>query len=336
MPEIVPPAQVMMLPPALRARVHDEVLAGRPSRTARLDRLLHLVLDAQGLALGYREDATLSVAQAYAQRSANCVSFTLMFVALGREAGLDVFAQEIRKTLSWRQDGDTFYRNDHINAGVRIGSRVYEVDFARNAVIALAAPVPVSDQRLLAHYYNNLAMQQMAQGQLAVAMTHMRTTLLLDPAYAPHWSNAGVLHLRQGDLQAAEHAYAQALALDPRHLSTLQNLTGLWRRRGDRERENEFRLRLERELQRDPLHHFLQAENHERSGDYANAIRHYQSAIRLHQGEHRFHAAIARAYQRSGDRRRAIKALARAHAFSHGAARAAYAAQLAELRQMAK
>lgn len=324
--------QVMALPPALQARLHAEVLADNPSQTRRLERLAEFMFDAQGLDMVYQEDATHSVEQAYATRTANCLSFTLLFLALAREAGLDAYPQEIGETLAWRQHDGVIYRNNHVNAGVRIGGRVFVVDVAGDSIIAKKIPARVSDQRLLAHYYNNLAVDDLAKGKMTSALRNMAAALELDPGYAPHWSNAGVLHLRDGDATAAEQAYTRALAIDPLDSSALFNMAGLSHRNGDRRREAEFRRRLAHVQQRDPFHHFLQAKDFERAGDYPHAIEHYRRAIRLHRGEHRFHSALAHAYLQAGDTRRAAKALASAQAYSDGSTRAAYQSQLDGLR----
>lgn len=331
-PQAAPPSQVMLLPPALRARIREEVLAGDASQHTRFNRLLHLVFDDNGLDLVYQDDATVSVEQAYATRTANCLSFTMLFIALAREAGLDAYPQEIRETLAWHQDSGILYRVDHINAVVRIAARGYVVDIAGDSVIALREPARVSDQRLLAHYYNNLAMRELEQDQIAPALFNMRTALELDPGFATNWSNAGVLYLRNGDEAAAERAYAKALALEPGNTSALINMANLAQRRGEHDRETQFRERLQRQQKKDPFFHFLQAAEYEHAGDFQRAIEHYQRAIGLHDGEHRFYAALAHAYVLAGDTRQAIKALTRAVWLSTGKTRAEYQSQLDALR----
>lgn len=326
------PTQLMALPPELRQRLHEEVIAGADAPRQRLERLVAFMLAEDGLRIAYDEDATHSVAQTYATRRANCLSFTLLFVAMARAVGLDAGPQEIGETLSWRQEGGTLYRNSHVNTGVRIDGRHYTVDVMGEQLIARDRPLPVPDTRLLAHYFNNLAMATLAERDTAAGLPLMATALSLDGDYAPLWSNAGVLHLHSGDVAAAERAYARALLLDPEDDGALFNMIGLARRLGDARREAEFRRRLARVQQRDPLHQFMQAMDHERNGDYGRAIDHYLRAIRLHRGEHRFHAALARAYLKAGDTRRAGRALARAQALSAGSAHAAYRAQLQELR----
>ena len=332
--QVEPPAQVMVLPPALRARVQEDVLAGSPSQETRLNRLLHLVFDKGGLGLIYQDDATESVAQVYATRTANCLSFTLFFVALAREAGLDVYPQEIRQTVGWHEDNGIFYRVDHINASVRIGHEDYQVDTAHDSIIALHKPERVSDQRLLAHYYNNLAMRDLEKAQIAPALQIMSTALELDPDNATNWSNAGVLYASDGDEDAAERAFAKALALEPTNTSALANMANLAHRLGDYNRETELRQRLERLQQSDPLFHFILAAEYEQAGDYSRAIEHYERAIHLHNHEPRFHAALAHVYALTGDTPQAIKALTRAKWFSTDTSRAKYQSQIDELRKL--
>lgn len=329
-------AEVMALPPELRTRLQDEVIAKSRGNLQQLERLVDFMFDKHGLAMEYQYDATHTVAQAFTTRKANCLSFTLLFVAMAREAGLDVYAKEIEETLEWRQEESTVYRTNHINSEVRIGARRYSVDVGRDAVIARHSPKPVSDERLLVHYYNNRAAELMAQGAMAAALPYMQTSLALDPAYATSWSNAGVVYLRNDDRTSAEHAYMKALELDPLHAGALFNMVGLYQGSGDRKREDEFRRRLEKAQLKDPFHQFLLAAEYEKQGDYPLAVDHYKRAIRLYDGEHRFYFGLARSYLHMGDARRAGRALTRAHALSDDATRGLYQAKLDKLKQISR
>lgn len=333
--EAAPPWAVMVMPPELRQRVHEEVLSRPVSQRERLNQLLHFMLDADALGIVYDERATHSVAQTYATRRANCLSFTLLFLAIARETGLDVHAQEIENTLSWRQEDNTIYRNNHVNARVSVNGLQFVVDILGSNLIAGSRPVLISDQRLLAHYYNNLAMDELARGSPAAGLRLMEDALAADASYAPLWSNAGVLHVHSDDLAAAGVAYQKALELDPREAGALINMVSLARRLGDTRREEEFRRRLVRVQQKDPLYQFMRGLDLERTGDYTRAIAHYRRAIRLYPGEHRFYSAQARAYLKAGDPKRAGNALKRAQALTDGATRAAYQAQLQALEQRA-
>lgn len=331
-PTIATPAQIMALPPELRARVHAEVIRPPDTRTERFERLVDFMFEPAGLGMTYQDEPTPTVSEAYASRKANCLGFTLLFLALAQEAGVDAWPQEIRETLSWRQQDRTIFRSSHVNAGVRIGPRTFTVDVARDAVIARYEPEFISREKLLAHYYNNLSIEALARGQLDAALRYMDEVLSLDARNPGHWTNAGVLRLRAGDIDAAERAYRHALSINPREAGALFNMVSLSQRRGDAAGEIEYRERLTRVQRKDPFYHFLIAMDFERNGAYAEAIDHYQRAIHWHRDEHRFFAALARVYLLSGDTERAGKALQRAQALSQGTMRAAYGAKLDRLR----
>lgn len=330
-PAATPPPTAV--PPELRQRLHDEVLSTPSGRRQRIEQLLHFMIDPDALGIVYDEAATNSIAQTYATRKANCLSFTLLFLALAREAGLEAHGQEIRNTLSWHQEQGTIYRSNHVNAGVRIGGRSLTVDTSGDTVITGERPAAISEERLLAHYYNNLAMEQLARGDIAAGLRLMDAALAKAPDYAALWSNLGVLHMRNQDITAAERSYLKALKLDPEDDGAIFNMLSLAQRQGDTGREAEFRRRLSRVQQKDPLHHFMLGMNYERRDDYAKAIVHYQRAIHLYRGEHRFYAALAQAHLKAGDPKRAGKALLRARALAPESTRAAYTARLQELKR---
>jgi Flp pilus assembly protein TadD len=334
-PETAPPSpeQVMAVPSPLRAQLQAEVIDPARGDLDRLQRLVRFLDDDQrGLGLQYREDATHTVAEAYLDRQANCVTYTLMFLALARLAGLEAYPQEIEETLSWQQLGDIVYRGNHVNVRARAGRRYYLVDVGSDSVVGRHPAKRISMQRALAQYYNNRAVVLLSEQRMSAALVHAGIARELDPEYPISWSNTGVLRLRSGDRSGAERAYLTALRLDPDNASALFNLVGLYQRSGDREREAPLRKRLEKVEQKDPFHHYLLAVEYEKRGDGARAVEHYLRAIRLHGDEHRFYSGLARAYLLDGNPRRARRALLRALSLaSDQATRASYQARLEQL-----
>lgn len=310
------PEQVMVVPPELRAQLQRQVIDAGGSGRSRLERLVGFLFQKSGLGMEYSVDATLTVEQAYRTRKANCLTFTLLTVALAREAGLQAYGQELDDIVAWRVNDGLIYRFNHVNAGITIGRLRLTVDVARDLVMARDPPKPVSDQRLLALYYNNRAAELLGGASPATAAPYMAMALQLAPRYANAWANAGVLRLRQGDPQAAERDYLKALAIDHDHASALSNLVVLYRNNGDEARRAIYARRLEKLQIKDPYFQFLQAEGDEKQGDYASAVQHYRRAIRLYDGDSRFYFGLARAYQQLGEARRARQAMGRAAALS--------------------
>lgn len=328
------PAEVMALPEPLRQRFHAEVLATPRAPDQRLRRIVEFLFAPEGLGMSYDIDANHTVAESYATRRANCLSFTLLAIALAREAGLEAYGQQIDETLAWRQEEDTLYRTHHVNAGVRIRTRQLTVDVAWDQVIARKPPRRIDDQRLLVHYYNNRAADLLESGRLQDALRYARVAQTLDPGYAVTWSNTGVLHLRNGDPRQAEQHYQHALRLDPMNPGALANLAAHYLRTGDTAAAASLQERLRKVQARDPFHHYLLGVRHEREGNLELAVRDYRTAIRLFPDEHRFHFGLARAYFQLGDARRAGKALARAEQLSEGGNRQLYHAKLDALRRL--
>ncbi|MEZ0469761.1 tetratricopeptide repeat protein [Luteimonas salinilitoris] len=328
--------QVMRVPPELRAQLHEHVVSRSRSEEHRLRLLAEFVFAEEGLALEYENGNTRTVEQAWRSGKVNCLSFSLLFTALAREAGLEAYVQEIDKVLAWYQEEGIVYNSSHVNVGVRTGSQRSTVDVSGGAIIARHRPVAISEDRALAHFYGNRGAELMAAGALEPARIHMVAAITLDPDYATNWSNFGVLHLRGGDIAAAERAYIRALELDPMHAAALFNIVGLYRRNGDAKRTAEFQARLEKAQLADPFHQFLLANEYESRGDYARAVDHYRRAIRLHDKEHRFHFGLARTYLLMGEKRRASRSLSRARALSDDEDRARYQAKLDRLSRGAR
>ncbi len=337
------PEQIMAIPPALEQRVREEVIAPSRSPEQRVQRLMELVFqprapaaaEAPDAALRYDTAATLTVAEAWRQRRANCLSFTLLFMALAREAGIEADVQEVGRVVTWYQEQGVVYNAGHVNVGLRVNGRRGTLDLDQDVLYDRRGPRPVSDQRALAHFYNNRGAELLAEGQVAAAREHFQVALQQEARFAPAWNNLGVLETRAGDTAAAAAAFDRALAIDPDLPSTLANASALYLRIGDNARAARLDARLRREHERDPFYQFIQGVEAERRADYAAAIHYYRHAVRLYGSAHQFHFGLARAYSLSGDNRRAVRELERARELgSSDHLRAIYQAKLEALRRL--
>jgi len=311
---VVPQAeQVMAVPDELRAEVRRRVVEPGGTRSEQLERLAGYVFGDDGLALEYDNEVTRTVAQVYQDRKANCLSFTLLFVALAREAGLEAQVQEVGEVLAWYQDEGVIYNANHVNVGVRTSMQWQVVDVDTNILAARNRPRSIDDRRAMAHFHNNRGAELMAAGDNAGAHALLQASLKDDMGFVPAWNNLGVLLLREGDERGAERAYLTALRLKKDHAATLSNLVTLYRRNGDSAMERRYAWRLDRVQRTDPFHQFMMALECENTGDYDCAIARYRRAITLQGEEHQFHFGLARVYFLSGDLARAQRELGRAY-----------------------
>lgn len=322
------PATLLALPEELRHRFHHEVLSRSASPSRRLELMMSFLFDESGLGMHYAADATHDVSGAYRTRQANCLSFTLLTIALAREAGFDAYGQRLDQVLAWQQQDNNLVLSNHVNAGIRIHHRQYTVDVARDSVIAHGSPERVDDTQLAALFHSNRAMERVLDGDVAGALPRALRSLELDPASATLWNNAGVAHLRNGDAASAIAAYERAIQLDPGHSGALFNLAQSYQREGNENQARQLLDRAQRVLERNPFHHFLLGFAAEKRGDLTAAHGHYRRAIRLHGREHRFHFALARVQVGLGEQRDALRSLRRARELGGDTERLRYQSKL--------
>jgi hypothetical protein len=186
-PTIPTPQQVFAIPPAMRDMLRTQVINRSYSREQRLQALVEMIFDRHGLDLQYDADATFTVSEIWQQRRANCLAFTLMFVALAREAGIQARVQEVGQVVSWYQDQaqGLVYSVGHVNAGVGFAGRFATVDLDRNVLYDRRGPLPISQARALAHFYNNRGAERMASGDLVGARAFFDAALAQDAASPP-------------------------------------------------------------------------------------------------------------------------------------------------------
>lgn len=327
----VAPAQVLEIPPALMEDFRLQVLSKSHVPHRRLELLAKYLFLPGGLGIKYDHNATYTVAQAYEHRLANCLTFTLLTVALAREARLEAYGQDMSESLVWVQDETATYRTTHVNAGIRIDARRFTLDVASDQVLSRNPPRRIADARLLAQYYNNRSAELMAQGQLELALAYSKVAVQQDPLYSAVWNNGGVYFGRTEQPREAERYYLRALELNADDASALTNLSQLYLRTGEIDKARPLQKRLRVVQDHNPFHQFMLALSAEHRGELEDANRFYRRAIRLHRNEHRFHFGLARTYFKLGKPEAASRALLRARELSEGATRNIYQAKLDNL-----
>jgi len=333
-PASVPtPEQVVAIPPPMREMLQKQVIARRNSREQRLQALVEMIFDRQGLDLQYDPNATHTITEIWQRRRANCLAFTLMFVTLAREAGIQARVQEVDRVVSWYQDQNqgVVYSVGHVNAGIQVEGRTGTVDLDRNVLYDSRGPHPITAARALAHFYNNRGAERMAVGDLQGAHAFFAAALAQDGRFASTWNNVGVLDNREGDLRGARVALETALRLEPRHDAALTNTAALYRRIGLPVQASALERQLQSVQRTDPFVQYMLGAQAERNGDLGASIRYYRRAVRLYDTAHQFHFGLARAYFLSGQIQRADRELLRAQALGGTSEQARYQAKLDSL-----
>jgi Flp pilus assembly protein TadD len=286
----------------------------KPNQAPRelLGALMTAVFGKRGLDIIYENTGTKTAIETFRSRSGNCLSFTILFIAMARHLGLNAYFQEVGEVISWDRRGDVVLLNQHMFVEVEMENAKVRVDFLPGAEKRYRLIRRISDRRAQAHYYNNLGVETLAAGDTALARAYFLKALEADERFSNAWTNLGVAYRLLGELELAEESHLRAMEIDPNGPTAITNLASLYLASGRQEQAEPLLRKVDDHLQRNPYHHFRLGRNAAYGGETSTAIRHFKEAIRRMPEEAEFHAALAEAYLQAGDRAGAEASLRRA------------------------
>lgn len=313
------PAEVIALTPEMR-RFVERAVARDTSEMRRTRALARAILSPGTLGVRYDAAGTRTAAETFRAQAGNCLSLSLLFAAMARELGIDATFQEVRVAPQWDRRGNTVFSTRHINVVGELGHAMdYEMDFYPELARGGIGRRPLTDAEAVGQYYNNMAAEHLAAGELASAYVYLVTAIEVAPRLDYAWTNLGVLYQRNGQMQAAEAALRHALRLDRRNTSAMSNLARLLRAGGDAEESSALVRRLQRLQRRNPYYQFALAEQAEHRGELDAALAHLDRAIELKPGERLFYDRAAAIARRAEDAERRSAYLAAATALGEAA-----------------
>lgn len=256
-----------------------------------------------GRHLLYDAEATLSAEQAFQQRRANCLSYTMLFVALAREVGIPATFNEVDIPPIWELgDDQTLLLYRHINARIVLTPSQYQiVDVGGEDYSPRYDQRTLTDQAALAQFYNNRAVELRLQHRHGVALRYQLRSLELLPDAGYLWANLSSLYLRDGQLRAASIAITQALVLEPRSVSSYNTAADIHAQLGNTQLAAYFHKRAQAYLEQNPHYHFQLALTALKERDELRAYRETRQAILLSPTDPRFFFLAAELLQRFGD-----------------------------------
>jgi len=263
--------------------------------------LAYASLDPYLLNFDYDPLVTLPADQAFLARKGNCLTFSSMFIAMARDAGLTSWYQEVKVPPKWSTANDTLLVSMHVNAVVRDRGREYVVDVSRRKKQPVEQSRKMSDIEARGQYYNNLGADALVVEDLALAYAYFKKALQTDNTLAYVWSNLGVVMRRNGQTEDSILAYQTSLLLDPQQAVALNNLYTIYSEDGEIELAREIEARVERNRSRNPyyLHHLAEVAIEEQR--YSDAIPLLNKSISIESNEYRFYYTLAQAQYLTGE-----------------------------------
>jgi hypothetical protein len=137
----------------------------------------------------YDTELTLTAAEAFTSRRGNCLSFTSMFVAMARSAGIPTFLMSVRRDPEVDRDGSLVVVNRHVVAGYRgASSEVHIFDFYVTTTEPYIQRRTIDDVTATAMFHTNLGGDAIRRGDLG-AVRNLGIATTLAPDWAPGWIN---------------------------------------------------------------------------------------------------------------------------------------------------
>jgi tetratricopeptide (TPR) repeat protein len=289
----------------------DEHIDSSLPEYERLVQLVRIVFQENRLGFSY-EKTTKTARQTFEDRSGNCLSFTNMLVSMARYLDLEAEFREVEVPPIWSLRGRLIVLSRHINVAVKIGAVSYVVDLFPEINPVQIGGQNVSDERGLAHFFNNRGAEYLANGQPGLAAVNYQAAAEADPEASFVWVNMGVARSHQRRFEESEECYLKALKIDGRDSVAMSNLADLYRKTGDQEKAEKWAKKVERFRKKNPYYHFALGERAYGSGDFEAAVGHYRDALKRNSREHHFHFALAKAYMRLGKLEEVASALEKA------------------------
>lgn len=282
----------------MRAFVREHVPANVGDRR-KVELLLGAILD-QGLHLTYNNFKTYTAEEAFYSREGNCMSFTNLFIALAREAGVNARFQEVEVPPTWAAREDTWMLNLHINALVSLPGHEQVVDFNLDDYNRDYHRRILSDRDAMARYHNNMGVHWMSQGESDRAFAEFSEALRLRPSTGYFWTNLGTLYRRAGHLDAAESAYRLAVRIDDEPVAS-SSLARLYQGMGEQALAKYYRERVDLFRSRNPYYLFYLAEEAYAHNDYRETEELLLKALNQYSKDHRIYRLLGMAHLQQGD-----------------------------------
>jgi len=288
-----------------------ELMAGPGEPPVRLERLQRALFDPNQFPFTYFTRGTLTAAEAFHRREGNCLSFTNLFVALGRSLGIPVTTALVQRVVGSEREGDLIVVNTHVVAVLEYAGGLYTYDFDRTRTAKPIHVQPLDDMWITGLYLNNKGADELRLGHADIALRFFQDAVALAPGFAPAWANLGVARRRLGDIAGALEAYRKALELAPSDPTVLSNLAALFRFLG-REAEAQQALQAANLAQASPHQLLVRGDVELAAGRITEAKKFYRRALRANPKFVEPMLALARAELAEQNVGRAARWLARA------------------------
>ncbi|HEX2684869.1 MAG TPA: transglutaminase domain-containing protein, partial [Ferruginibacter sp.] len=262
-----------------------------------------------GRGIAYNAYSTEIPANTFNARRANCLSFTLLYVALARHVGIDAQVNEVHIPPTWdyrSKNSMVFLR--HVNVKVSLRRESQRLLIADNVIIDLEmelyrpnyAQNIISNELIAAQYYSNRAMEFVNENNFKDGFLYLRKALQENDQQSYIWNNLASLYKRKDFLHEAEVIYLHGLKINPYDLTIMNNLAWLYSEMGNEKQTAIYTKLAQRYRQSNPYYQYTLALTAFNGDDYPNALVFIKRALEREQKDARFYQLAANIYTKMG------------------------------------
>lgn len=288
-------------------------------KDVRLRRIVDLILGPDRKGFAYRAGHSTVAADTWRDRAGDCLSLTTLTYTVAKKLGMNAVMQEVQTPAVFGREGELDVVNQHVNVLLPNARSDFVVsdpwghdvvlDFEPDFATARRG-TQLTEAGILARFYNNVAVENMARGESRVAYAHFRAAIAADPGYVSPYGNLAVLYRRMGHEKEAESLLRQAVAMGGTSDVALHELHRLLRDQGRSDEAAQVRRRLEARRAADPYYWMSVALKHLSDKEPARAVSALQRASELAPTFVEIQRYLAAAYIQAGDVQRARAAIA--------------------------
>ena len=272
---------------------------------------------ADGHNMTYDISANLTPAQAFNDGRANCLSFSLLFIELATELGIELELNQVDLPDIWGEDQSedlVFYR--HVNVIYKSATHTQIFDLALENYRSGYPQRIITKQQGVGLLFSNIGIQQLQKGNIEQAFHYLKLSVSIFPENADMWINLGAAFKRSGDLAMAEKIYLKALSISDANSLAASNLERIYRKQGRLTKARLFEKHAKRSRLNNPYLQYRVAHKAYEKGSYKAARKAIKRAIRLHNKDPKFYELSSRIWQLNHDYVAALKDLNKAYELS--------------------
>jgi tetratricopeptide (TPR) repeat protein len=263
--------------------------------------ILDFVFGSGGLELKYQLTPTRSATETYYAREGNCLSFVNLFVGVARAVRLNPEYVEVRDHQRWNYKNGVVVSQGHIVAGMMIDGRMSTYDFLPYRAKSYKDLNPIDDLTATAHFYNNLGAEALLADDLETAQEYLSIATRLAPDFEKSINNMGVYYLRTDRVDLALDLYDKGLVDHPKNVAFLTNKARALQLSGRGDEAIAVLDTIEDTEQTSPFFFVYRADIALGQGDYKEALKQLQKAMRQDSEVPEVHIGLVKVYLAMGD-----------------------------------